>query len=78
MCTEARQHVGSAKQCSKLSLGRNKHGQNITTPILCTEPALHENVDEIHYYMYIQFLWSAGLWKAGSTTQVDELGLRIV
>ena len=29
----ARQHVGSAKQVSKLSLGQNKHGQNITTPL---------------------------------------------
>ena len=31
-CTEVRQRVGSAKQVSKLSLGQNKHGQNITTP----------------------------------------------
>ena len=31
-CTEARQCVGSAKQCSKVSLGRNKHGQYNTTP----------------------------------------------
>ena len=31
--TEARQSVGSAKQVSKLSLGQNKHGQHITTPI---------------------------------------------
>ena len=30
--TEARQRLGSAKQVSKLSLGQNKHGQNITTP----------------------------------------------
>ena len=28
-----RQCVWSAKQCSKLSLGQNKHGQNITTPL---------------------------------------------
>jgi len=26
------QRGGSAKQSSKLSLGQNKHGQNITTP----------------------------------------------
>jgi len=30
--TEARQRVGSAKQVSKLSLGQNKLGQNITIP----------------------------------------------
>jgi len=30
--TEARQRVRSAKQVSKLSLGQNKDGQNITTP----------------------------------------------
>ena len=33
--TKARQCVGSAKQVSKLSLGQNKHGQNITTPRSC-------------------------------------------
>ena len=32
--TKARQCVGSTKQVSKLSLGQNKHGQNITTPYL--------------------------------------------
>jgi len=31
--TEARQRVGSPKQVSKLSLGQNKHGQNIITPV---------------------------------------------
>ena len=30
--TEVGQRVGSTKQVSKLSLGRNKHGQNVTTP----------------------------------------------
>ena len=30
--TEARQRVRSAKQVTKLSLGQNKHGQNIPTP----------------------------------------------
>ena len=30
--TEACQCIGSAKQVSKLSLGQNKQGQNITTP----------------------------------------------
>ena len=30
--TEVRQRVRSAKQVSKLSLGQNKHRQNITTP----------------------------------------------
>ena len=29
--TKARERVRSAKQVSKLSLGQNKHGQNITT-----------------------------------------------
>jgi len=29
----ARQRIGSAKQVSKLSLGQDKHGQNITTPL---------------------------------------------
>ena len=33
--TEARQRVWSAKQCSKLTLGQNKHGQNITAPAKC-------------------------------------------
>ena len=32
MRTEVSQRVRSAKQVSKLSLGLNKHGQNITTP----------------------------------------------
>jgi len=32
--TEARQRVGSTKQVSKLSLGQNKHRQNITTPFI--------------------------------------------
>ena len=34
-CTRSNacQRIGSAKQCSKLSLGQNKHGQNITTPL---------------------------------------------
>jgi len=31
-CADACQRVGSAKQVSQLSLGQNKHGQNITTP----------------------------------------------
>ena len=31
--TVARQLVGSPKQVSKLSLGQNKHGKNITTPM---------------------------------------------
>ena len=29
---EARQRIGSAKRCSKLSLGQNKHGQFINAP----------------------------------------------
>ena len=32
-CTEARQRVGNIKQCSKVSLGRNKLGQHNTTPL---------------------------------------------
>ena len=32
MRTEAHQRIRSTKQVSKLSLGQNKHGRNITTP----------------------------------------------
>ena len=39
--TEARQRVESAKQCSTLSLGHNKHGKNITTALFGYGLVLH-------------------------------------
>ena len=45
--TEARQRVGTAKQFSKLSLGQNKDGKNITTPHGVPAPSMLNSVHSI-------------------------------